>query len=188
MPSGSVLSMKWTFIGSLLGLPEGVGHEHRAEGRTADADGQDMGELRGPSGVRIVPSCTAPANRLISARVLRISAAIAGDGAKSGRGASNARPCGSRPDWRWPHVPAQSIASKARCMGAAIRSRKPSSNRIRLTSSVKPSEGTWHKILLIPFPQIRCTHGNSYHLAVDGRILDAADLGHVGRLRAVSPR
>ena len=34
-------------------VPEGIGHKHRAEGRTADADGQHMGEFEargGPDG------------------------------------------------------------------------------------------------------------------------------------------
>ena len=53
IPSGSVLSMKSTFIGSATRVPEGVGHKHRAEGRTANADGQYMGEFEargGPDG------------------------------------------------------------------------------------------------------------------------------------------
>ena len=41
-------------------------------------------ERRGPEGVVIEPSCTAAAKRLIADNVSRISAAISGEGARSG--------------------------------------------------------------------------------------------------------
>ena len=66
------------------GVAQRVRYKHRPQCRTADADGQHMGELDGVRGSGWCRHVRAPANRLISARVLRISAAIAGDGASSG--------------------------------------------------------------------------------------------------------
>ena len=83
MPSGSVLSKKWTRIRSRGRIAQGVGHELRAQRGAADADRQQVREScrgRRPDLAAVHPA----ANVLTSATVLRISAAISGVGASSG--------------------------------------------------------------------------------------------------------
>ncbi len=145
MPSGSVLSRKWTAILSAARVAQGVGDELRPERRAADSDRQhacervrvrrldraaDARPRRTPSRP---PACRE--SRLgarASARVRR-------------RGASNGRPSAFRRGWRSRLFRARPSPRRRRSIAGAIRSRNASSNCIRLTSSVRPTASTRQK-------------------------------------------
>ena len=119
-----------------------VGHELRPERRAADADAQHAGEPRRRRRPDL-PAVDAGGERLDVGDGL---ADLGGDLRRRGQlrasAASSGRPSGSRPGWRSRPSPARPSPRTPAARAGSMRSRKPSSNPIRLTSSVRPSDGT----------------------------------------------
>ena len=85
MPSGSVLSKKWTphLVAAALSRPSAWLTNCGPERGAADADDQQLAEL--PAGPAISPLWTLAAKSLMAARVAVISSRISGVGASCGR-------------------------------------------------------------------------------------------------------
>ena len=142
MPSGSVLSMKSIRIRSVAGSPS-ASATNIGPSAEPPMPMHSTPVYRGRRGRPDLPAVDAGGERLdVGDGLADLGGDLRGRGQVRGSAASSARPSGSRPGWRSRPSPAPpSPRTRLRGPGSCA-SRKPSSNPIRLTSSVSPSDGT----------------------------------------------